>query len=266
MQGPPIRLPDRAFLTGSSSLTSRARWTPCRRSSARRRQVRGTSSKMAFYQRACSVPVPGKKFVPYLIACESEALHCVANAYEIDDDTSPLARVGGAVEVRSVRGCCRPTHGSATTRRFRWCSLPSLPPERKRGDRCQLRSSRFHPSPDRGSPDQRDAIAVATAGVDVDRLIKQAASPRWRTPTPPTASGRLWCSVACVGELGLIWRRRWGRRTCSYGKTATLHHRPWAAGFIGLTARAASVRSTPEVRQVTSSLRTGGTNPQGGNQ
>jgi hypothetical protein len=41
--------------------------------------------QMAFYQRACSVLFPGKKFVPYLIACESEEPYCVAT-YEIDDD------------------------------------------------------------------------------------------------------------------------------------------------------------------------------------
>lgn len=42
--------------------------------------------QMAFYRRACSVLFPGKKFVPYLIAVESEAPYCVAS-YSIDSET-----------------------------------------------------------------------------------------------------------------------------------------------------------------------------------
>ena len=49
----------------------------------------GYDFQMAFYERACKVLFPGKAYVPYLIACESEPPYCVA-VYHVDDDT--LAR------------------------------------------------------------------------------------------------------------------------------------------------------------------------------
>lgn len=47
--------------------------------------------QMAFYERACKVLFPGKTFVPYLIACESEDPYCVAT-YPIDEDTLAVGR------------------------------------------------------------------------------------------------------------------------------------------------------------------------------
>jgi hypothetical protein len=47
--------------------------------------------QMAFYERACKVLFPGKTFVPYLIACESESPYCVAT-YPIDEDTLAVGR------------------------------------------------------------------------------------------------------------------------------------------------------------------------------
>ncbi|MBS0188913.1 MAG: PD-(D/E)XK nuclease-like domain-containing protein [Planctomycetes bacterium] len=46
----------------------------------------GYHFQMAFYERACRALFPGKKFVPYLIACESEAPYCVAS-YPVEPET-----------------------------------------------------------------------------------------------------------------------------------------------------------------------------------
>jgi recombination protein RecT len=112
---------------------------------------------------------------------------------------------------------------------------------------------------------KRDAIAtVATSGVDVDRLIKQAAIAAIENPNLANCEkASLVLSVARVCELGLDLSKTLGQAyLVPYGKTATLII--GYKGLIELAYRSGRVRmiDAREVRQGDKFTWTGGTNPQ----